>query len=718
MYRMSGFIIRGIVLCVMSAAAGCGGDTPDGDACEAFEEVGESCVAGTGSCARFGTMECPEPAGEPVCSAVPGQPEEEICDGVDNDCDGETDEELARERADDLQGVCQGAVKVCAGTEGWLAPDLRQVDDYEPEEQSCDGVDNDCDGETDEGFELGEACTAGMGECEAAGVVVCAADALSTTCGAEPGEPADEVCDGLDNDCDGETDEDLVGTGGDECSGEGVCASGVKAICTDAAWVCMYSDKEGYEEIEVSCDGLDNDCDGDIDEGFDLGAACKAGVGECEAAGVVVCAADALSTTCDAEPGQPTVELCDDLDNDCDGLTDEFGICAGGTCEGMEPGTELCSYGLSESTSAPAMNEQGRIYTTASETAFPKLRSIDPNTCEPVWEHVSQEEGWFHSPAIGVDGTVYVGFTSMYSDIPSKLLAFDGDGVLQWTLPMTDGYVNISELAIGGDGTIYFGDGYSGGGFYAVNAGGTLKWTLDIGGSEFQRALAIGPDGTIYAATWKYFQGPLAAVYAITDSGSVGAIKWQFAPAGGDFSVSHSPAVGEGGTVYIGLFLPGEGRTVLYALSPDTGAELWSSPLEGDTTTSSSSITVGPDDNVYMKSSGGLVYAFLSDGAQKWPPFDTGATGWYGAPALGADGRIYVGSPGGFFSLDADDGTLDWSLEVEGSPGSPTIAQNGVVWVPTSAALYAVCSDCPGLANAPWPKSLCDERNTASVETP
>ncbi len=87
---------------------------------------------------------------------------------------------------------------------------------------------------------------------------------------------------------------------------------------------CDDNDPNVYPNAVELCNGVDDDCDGSVDEDFpNLGQNCFVGVGYCARAGTYVCSADHLTTVCDAVPGEPRNESCNGVDDDCDGVVDE-----------------------------------------------------------------------------------------------------------------------------------------------------------------------------------------------------------------------------------------------------------------------------------------------------------------------------------------------------------------------------------------------------------
>ena len=184
----------------------------------------------------------------------------------------------------------------------------------------------------------------------------------------------------------------------------------------------------------------------------------------------------------------------------------------------------------------------------------------------------------YSSPAIGSDGTIYIG-----SD-DSNLYAINSDGTLKWTY--TTGGISSSNPAIGSDGTIYIGSTYYYN-LYAINSDGTLKWTYTTGGCIYSSP-AIGSDGTIYIGSDD------SNLYAINSDGT---LKWTYTTGG---YIHSSPAIGSDGTIYVG-----SRDSNLYAINSDgtlkwrctTGAAIYSSPA------------IGSDGTIYIGSNDSNLYA-------------------------------------------------------------------------------------------------------------
>ena len=131
---------------------------------------------------------------------------------------------------------------------------------------------------------------------------------------------APDDCDGIDNDDDGIVDEDFA-PGAVTC-GVGACRAEGQTACVDGAIVEQCA--PASPSTELCGNGVDDDCDGTTNEGFDVGAPCSVGVGACSASGARICTADGTGTRCDAAPAVPREEQCKNgQDDDCDGETDE-----------------------------------------------------------------------------------------------------------------------------------------------------------------------------------------------------------------------------------------------------------------------------------------------------------------------------------------------------------------------------------------------------------
>ena len=344
----------------------------------------------------FGIATCDPDRGFVECTAR--APLDELCNGLDDDCDGSVDEEQAPapcERRSDL-GTCEG-VQTCQGALGLVC------NAQDPVAEVCNDRDDDCDGEADEDFKLGGDVPATVEHCGVCGFDcnIRFANSAEVSCDVSTGTPAcvldacqtgyvllggacvDEnatlcVPCGEDDDCFGTSSRCLSLSSTDprtfcarDCSGDSetstecpasfTCEAAVpsaQCIPDTASCDCTATNAGGQkactrvgsrgvcfgletcdpalgwqgctapEPTVEACDGVDNDCNGQVDEGVSVGADCQQHneFGTCT--GLTFCGGT-LGPRCSA--AVPAAESCNGRDDDCNGVADDgFAIDVGG----------------------------------------------------------------------------------------------------------------------------------------------------------------------------------------------------------------------------------------------------------------------------------------------------------------------------------------------------------------------------------------------------
>lgn len=273
----------------------------------------------------------------------------EVCNGKDNDCDGSVDEGVKDTFYADSDGDGYGdphsTVEDCSAPSGYVSDDS-DCSDNDPSinpgaAEVCDGIDNNCDTVADTG------CGCTNGNTQPCGINEGTCQKGTQTCengvwgSCEGGiTPTTEICDGFDNNCDGQVDEGVENTYYADSDGDGygdpndttpACSAPIGYVSDDTD--CDDNNSSTYPGAPEVCNGIDDNCDGQVDEGVkdrfyydsdDDGYGVNNNYQDlCSPSGQYRAAQSGDCDDSDTNKYPGNAEVCDGKDNDCDGSVDE-----------------------------------------------------------------------------------------------------------------------------------------------------------------------------------------------------------------------------------------------------------------------------------------------------------------------------------------------------------------------------------------------------------
>ena len=643
-------------------------------------------------------------------------------------------------------GSCSG-IRRCLGAPGWSP-----CAGVAPAAEVCDGFDNDCDGDTDEG--LPPWCACGDGHCVASAgedpwtcppdCAVCGDGACSPTL--DPADCPVDCCRGPDGSAgcgDGRCLGFACGENPDSCPadcgtacGDGTCARGESpASCAEDCkrQVCGNGQCEpgdgGPDLCATDCAAACGNC---VCEGGEDFLACPIDCGWCGDGVCSLCPHRGEgTTTCplDCGPG-PTPP------GDAGSVSD------GGV---LEDAADATPDAAPPADNAPALRDPGvprdpgdTPDTTADApsdslggddaTEITGTDAEDANTLptrEILWRLPLGGDARSVTPAVGPDGTIYTGSGSQ------KVVAVSPTGRQLWEYDT--GWWAMSPPAVGTDGRVYVCSALQG--LVALGASsGEHQWSFKVGERACCAAPAIALDGTLYA----HFNDD--SLRAISPAGTA---LWSAPLAGGFSGDRAAPVVGAGGTVYVGS-MGGQ----LFALDPAVAGDArWSldfvEPIQ-------QAAALGRDGVIYVHGNDFVLRAIQPGGVIYWQKtlpvnassepviaaddtlvhaarelFLLAPAGeeiavrsdhyYRGTPAIGSNGHIYAPTSYGLVVGMTARGEPLWTVET-GPASAVTIGPDGTLYVTnTTGELLAISGDAQGPAESPWPQSRRNASQTGAV---